>query len=124
MNIYLAGGMRNCWADRVITSAPGNAFIDPRDCTSKEEREYTEWDLAQVRACDLLLAYMDNDNPSGFGLCVEVGYAAALGKPIWYVCEDAQPRQKYFGMVRSCAERVFGSIDEAIAALNAGRGQQ
>lgn len=119
MNIYLAGGMRNKWQDRVIAACPQHTFLDPRSATDlTTEDEYTEWDLNAIRACDVVFAYMDTDNPSGFGLCLEVGYARALNKTVLYVCEDTSARQKYFGMVRSCSNVTFTALEDGIAALN------
>jgi nucleoside 2-deoxyribosyltransferase len=117
-NIYLAGGMKSEWQDYVISRLPEHSFIDPRSHGLKDEKDYTAWDLLGIRECSLLLAYMDSENPSGFGLSLEVGYAKALGKTIYYVCEDATARQKYFGMVRACSDRVFTSLNDAISAVH------
>jgi nucleoside 2-deoxyribosyltransferase len=115
--VYLAGGMKSNWQDRVIAACPGFAFSDPRTHGLTEEKEYTAWDLQAITDCDLVFAYMDSDNPSGFGLSLEVGFAYGIGRPIFYVCEDGSERQKRFGMVRACASEVFDSLDAAIAAL-------
>jgi nucleoside 2-deoxyribosyltransferase len=117
MKIYLAGGMKTGWQDRVMRVV-GHEYLDPRSHGLKDERDYTAWDLAAISDSDLVLAYMDTSNPSGFGLSLEVGYAAALLTPIWYVCEDTSDRQRYFGMVRACAIRRFDSLDAAIDALD------
>jgi nucleoside 2-deoxyribosyltransferase len=117
--IYLAGGMRSKWQDRVIAACPQFTYLDPRTATGLvSEKDYTEWDLNAIRHSALVLAYMDTDNPSGFGLCLEVGYAYGIGRRVFYVCEDTGARQRYFGMVRACSERVFDSLDAAIEALN------
>ena len=118
MIIYLAGGMKSKWQDKVMTACPAHEFIDPRTHGLTSEKEYTAWDLAGVRRSDLVLAYMDSDNPSGYGLALEVGYASALFVPIWYVCEDTTARQRYFGMVRACSDKLFSDLDEAIRGCN------
>jgi Nucleoside 2-deoxyribosyltransferase like len=117
--IYLAGGMKSQWQDRVIAAlAHEFAFKDPRSHGLSDEKAYTEWDLSGIRDSQFVLAYMDTDNPSGFGLSLEVGYAKGIGTcSILYVCEDTGARQKYFGMVRSCADFVFASLDDAINFL-------
>ena len=117
MIVYLAGGMKSQWQDKVIQSCQKHQFIDPRTHGLTDEREYTRWDLAGIVHSDLVLAYMDTENPSGYGLCLEVGYAYAMDVPVLYVCEDTQDRQRYFGMVRACSSRVFTSLNEAIAHL-------
>lgn len=118
--IYLAGGMKSDWQDRVIAACPPPMFYfrDPRTHGLTDEKDYTKWDLAAIMDCHVVLAYMDSANPSGFGLSLEVGYAKALGRTIFYVCEDTTERQKYFGMVRACADQVLGSLDDAIKALH------
>lgn len=116
--IYLAGGMKSDWQDRVIMFAPAHVYLDPRKHGLSEEKAYTEWDLRAIRDSYLVLAYMDSANPSGFGLSLEVGYAKAFGREIWYVNEDSPERQKRFGMVRACATRYFTSLTDAIKALN------
>jgi len=118
LTVYLAGGMKSAWQDRVIAAHPEIRFLDPRSHGFTAEHEYTEWDLSAIRESDVVLAYMDTDNPSGFGLSLEVGYARALGKTILYACEDTSPRQKYFGMVRCCSNVTFTSLDDAIEGLN------
>lgn len=114
MKIYLAGGMKSNWQDIYINKFPNFTFIDPRTHGLKDEKDYTRWDLEGVANSDVVLAYMDNSNPSGFGLCLEVGFGKALNKKIIYVCEDKNERQKYFGMVRACADFVCESIEESL----------
>jgi nucleoside 2-deoxyribosyltransferase len=109
--------MKDGWQDRVIAGCPAHQFLDPREHGLANELMYTAWDLAAIRESDLVLAYMNAGNPSGFGLSLEVGYAFALERPVWYVCEDQPERQRYFGMVRACAGRMFDSLDAAIEAL-------
>lgn len=118
MKVYLAGGMHNNWQDRVIAARPQLTFFDPRSSGMNAEHEYTEWDLNAIRESDVVFAYMDTANPSGFGLCLEVGYARALDKTVLYVCEDTAPRQKYFGMVRACSNVTFTALEDGIAALD------
>jgi len=119
MNIYLAGGMRSNWQDQVIEAFKGENeinFFDPRTHSLTDPIEYTKWDLDHVKKCDVVLAYMEKDNPSGAGLCLEIGYAKALdNKMILFV--DEVPDNKYFGMVRACAWAVFTDLDEAIETI-------
>ena len=118
MNIYLAGGMKTGWQDRYIDRFKNFNFIDPRSHGLTDEKEYTGWDLDGIRRSDLVIAYMDTLNPSGFGLSLEVGFAKALNIPIHYVCEDnIDTRQIYFGMVRACATKVFFDIEDSFELL-------
>lgn len=99
---YLAGGMQSDWREAAsIYSA--HTFIDPRKLNEgvTDPAIYTERDLAAIRQCDGVLAFMSPDNPSGYGLSVEVGYAAALDKPIaWVDTLGDDWRARYFGMHR------------------------
>ena len=108
MKIYLcgtmkAGGLRNSIIERLT----GHDVLDPSGHHLETETEYTAWDLAAIRECDAVVAFMDPSNPSGYGLNLEIGYAHALGKRIIYI--DAMGndwRSKYFGMARAISEVV------------------
>lgn len=117
MKIYLAGGLRGDWRERVKIGAPKHGYFDPSTHGLTDEAAYTAWDLDHIDMSDMVLAYMNTDNPRGFGLNLEVGYARARGLAIWYVCEDETARQRYFGMVRACSTQQFSSLDAAIAML-------
>jgi len=118
MTIYLCGGMHNGWQDKAKALLSGHEVLDPRSHGLKDERAYTEWDLWAIAKCDVVLAFMDNANPSGFGLNLEIGYAYGIGKPICFVIEDLGYRNKYFGMARSCASRVFDQLEDAVRRIN------
>lgn len=96
MNVYLAGGMKSGWQDRVVDFVeriPGLdedvKLIDPRYHGLKDEADYTAWDIRGVKYADVVFAYLEADNPSGFGLCTEVAYGAALRKFIIFVDEKS-----------------------------------
>lgn len=117
VKIYLAGGMRSGWQDRVARLLPDCALIDPRGHGLERPEDYTAWDLAGVASADIVLAYMHPGNPSGYGLCVEVGYAHALGKPIVFVDQmQTDWRGKYLDMVRVVSS-VFPDFEGAAAHI-------
>lgn len=58
-------------------------------------------------------------NPSGAGLALEFGAAAALGKHIVYVQEAGFPLSRYFGMARSVSDTVHDCLDNGIECLAA-----
>ena len=103
MLVFLSGGMRSTWQDTVMNTVTGCDWFDPRTCTSDDETVYTPYDLEGLQRSDLVFAYMSQDNPSGYGLCVEIGYAAALRKPIIFVCDIDKntPLYRYLGMTRA-----------------------
>lgn len=114
--IYLAGGMRDGWRDLFFEAFPEHEFFDPSNHGLGGEKEYTAWDLAHIRKAQTVIAYMSADNPSGYGLCLEVGYAHALGKHIIFCGTAGAERNKYFGMVRAIAHENYDCIGDAISA--------
>ena len=120
MKVYLAGGMRGTWHDEVMAALPQNEYLDPRTHGLTDEREYTAWDLSAVRQADVVFACMTMDNPSGYGMNLEVGYAAAFGKTIIFV--DAKSPiderfSRFMGMTRSVADYHCDNLADGIAYL-------
>jgi nucleoside 2-deoxyribosyltransferase len=113
--IYLAGGFHSGWQTIVKDKLKGFEYLDPAIHGIENPTEYTRWDLEAVKGADVILANMEASNPAGYSLALEVGYAKALGKKIYFVdqIEDASI-SRYFDMVRECSDRVFGSLDEAV----------
>lgn len=120
MKIYLAGDMHSGWQDE-LAAALGDGFdlIDPRNQPKTDDPEiYTAWDLMGIRESDAVVALMGPHNPSGYGLCVEAGYAHALGKPVVFIdLLGSDWRAKYFGMVKAAASSVVPSIAEAVTVI-------
>ena len=118
--VYLAGGMHSNWRGVIIkrlSSSMGNfSFINPMDNKMKNPDQYTYWDLRNIEQCDILVGYMDQSNPSGYGLNLEIGYAKALGKTIILVLPDDftrdDARSKYFGMAVVCADVVIKTLSD------------
>lgn len=106
--------MRSGWQDQFAALLPQTVeLIDPRSHGLADPAAYTAWDLTGVRAADMVVVYMHQGNPSGFGLSIEAGYAHALGKPIIFVDQcGADPRSRYFDMLRAIST-VVGSFEEA-----------
>lgn len=121
--IYLAGGLNDRdWQSQVIEAVGINeyVFFNPREHLLTESKEYTIWDLFYVRQSDILFAFMENDNPSGYGLTLELGYARALDKPIILVDEKSKVDQLFaqrFKIVRECASIVFENLNDGISLL-------
>ncbi len=103
--VYLAGGMRNGpTRDRIKAAlrALGVVTLDPNhwaDECKNDPQLYTNRDIEEIRKCDFVVAFMTRDNPSGYGLNFEIGYAVGIEKPVLFLNllgNDA--RQRYFGM--------------------------
>lgn len=117
--IYLAGGFRSGWQAVVKSELQGFELLDPSTHDIEDPVEYTRWDLAAVRDSEIVLANMEASNPGGYSLALEVGFAKALGKPIYLVDQIEDPSiSRYFEMVRQCSDRVFGSLNEAIEYIS------
>ena len=121
--VYLSGGMNQSnWQQAVIDQIGEKdyVFYNPREHNLSHSREYTIWDLFYVKNCDVVFAYMQHDNPSGYGLTLEIGYATALGKPIILVYERSsadEPFRRYFQIVRESSSIVFNNLQDGIKFL-------
>jgi len=113
MKVYLAGGLKSGWQDRIKKrlSLEGVVWIDPRNHNLTDQDQFTPVDIAGIEATDVLFAYLEKDNPGGYDLAFEIGYARALGKPVVLVLPE--PR-KYFRMPVAAADVVFESMEEGI----------
>jgi nucleoside 2-deoxyribosyltransferase len=113
--IYLAGGFRSGWQSVVKSKLKGFKLLDPSAHNIEDSVEYTRWDLEAVQEADIVLANMEGSNPGGYSLALEVGFARAHGKLIYFVDQIDDPSiSRYFEMVRQCSTMVFKSLDEAI----------
>lgn len=114
MKIYLAGGMKSDWQDKVMVACPNHTYFDPRTHGLENPADYTKWDLEHVAKSDLVFACFTLDNPSGFGMCIEIGYAHRADKQIILVDEQ---QLKSWGIVRQCCNYVFNDLHKGIDCL-------
>ncbi|WP_373031641.1 nucleoside 2-deoxyribosyltransferase domain-containing protein [Sulfurovum sp.] len=114
MKIYLAGGMKSDWQDNVIAAHPQHTYFDPRTHGLDEPAEYTKWDLEHVEKADIVFACFTKDNPSGFGMCIEIGAAHRSGKPIILVDEK---QLRSWAIVRCCCNIVVNNLGDGIKIL-------
>ena len=80
----------------------------------RQKEFYVPWDEIGLRVCDVLFACMEEDNPSGIGLSIEVGYVRGLGKPVIYV--DGK-NHRYFDIVRQISTATVSSLGDGITFL-------
>jgi hypothetical protein len=114
MKIYLAGGMKSDWQDKIMEACPQHTYFDPRTHGLTDPFEYTKWDLEHVAESDLVFSCFTLDNPSGFGMCIEIGSAHRGETPIILVDEQ---QLKSWAIVRSCCDAVFDNIEAGIEYL-------
>jgi nucleoside 2-deoxyribosyltransferase len=123
IKVFLSGGMNESnWQQEVINlvGKDGYVYFNPREHFLAKSNEYTMWDLFYVKNCDVVFAYMEKDNPSGFGLTLEIGYAAAMGKQIILVDEKSSFDDKFeqkFKIVRESSSIVFDNFSAGINFL-------
>ena len=123
--VYLAGGMRSDWQMNVKRSVhAANRDVQFFDPMAREQdltfSEYSVWDLHKVKQSDIVFAYMEQDNISGYGMSVEIGYAKGLGKTV-ILCRESNrdsSKDRYLRFMDSCADIVFNDIDKAVNYLN------
>lgn len=121
IRIYLAGGMRSGWQKKVIERLKDRClFFNPEDHGLANAKEYTQWDLYFIKQSDIVFAYQEDSNPSGYGIALEIGYAKALNKTIILVDERSQidsSFSNYFKIVRESSNIVFDNIELGIDYL-------
>lgn len=89
-------------------------WLDPMLNGLTEPKDYTAWDLDAIEKSDVLFAFYDDTNPSGFGMNLEIGFAYAKNKVIILVDETDN---RYMGMARECATSKYKTLEDGIAAL-------
>lgn len=120
--VYLAGGFKGGW-QKIVKDLLKDDFtvFDPQTHNLDDVKKYTHWDLFHVDQCDILLGYMTKDNPSGYGLALEIGFAKAKGKMIVLVDERSKSDQqfkRYFSICHESSGIVLDSLHDAINYLN------
>jgi len=119
--IYLSGGLNSNWQESILQDLEEEfIFYNPRNHGLNEAKLYTTWDLYHIKIADIVFAYMESDNPSGYGLTLEIGYAAALNKTIILVDVRSGQDESFadkFRIVRESASVVFDDLEKAINYL-------
>jgi hypothetical protein len=125
MNIYLAGGMRTNWQDKVIEAVGfAHRIFDPRKKGAEKSmtlEEYGTWDLTYVKKCDIVFVYMEKTNPSGIGLACEAGFGYGIGKTVITVIEPDNEHQadRYIAFLKKVSHVVFDNLEDGIEYLKA-----
>jgi nucleoside 2-deoxyribosyltransferase len=121
-SIFLSGGFKSDWQLK-LTERYGDKFqfYNPRDHKISEPHLYASWDIHYVRKCDIIFAFMEASNPSGFGLMFEIGMAYALNKTIILIDEKSgvdDTFARYFKIAHQPSGNVFKTLDEAFVFLD------
>jgi len=114
MKIFLSGGLSPWMAETERLLAHEHKVFRPDSIESKDSGVFAPRIMSELRSSDLVLALMTHDNPSGCGLSFEVGYATALGIPVFFVDETVDTRMD---MIRGSGASQFSTLSEAVAGL-------
>ena len=121
--VYLAGGFGNDWQNSITQTLGENfIFFNPKKHGLMEERQYTVWDLHFISQCDILFGYLSSENPSGYGLCLEIGYAKGMNKTIILVDEKSSIDEefaRYYKIAHATASIQFSTLQDGINYLKA-----
>ena len=114
LTIYLSGGTHSNWRDIVMDQLQSSSFefIDPKQNGQPLPERYAPWDLFGVERSDIVLCYVEHDNPSGVGTCFEAAYGLGLGKHVVTVIEPQD--RKYWDIVQVAASVNFGTLQAAV----------
>lgn len=119
--VFFSGGFKSDWQSKVIAALDDNfIFFNPRQHGLEHSDFYTTWDIHFVKECDILFAYMESTNPSGYGLAFELGVAYALNKTIILVDEkskDGDSFAKYFKILYKPSGVVLNNLADGIDYL-------
>lgn len=127
--IYLAGGMRSGWQEDLISeirSIKENSeyklngeiiFINPANHSLLDSKEYSTWDFYFLRQSDIVFAYLEETNPKGIGLAVEVGMAKALNKTIIFIDEKSTNNDNTFKIIREASDFVTNEYRKGVKYL-------
>lgn len=119
--VFLSGGFKSNWQKNVIDELGQSfTFFNPREHGLEHSDLYTTWDIHFVKECDILFAYMESTNPSGYGIAFELGCAYALGKTIILIDERSAGDKsfgKYFKILHKPSGVVLSDLHEGINYL-------
>ena len=119
--VFLSGGFKSNWQLKVIQELNDRfIFFNPRDHDLEHSEFYTTWDIHFVKECDILFAYMEESNPSGYGLAFELGLAYSLNKTIILIDERSESDftfAKYFKILYKPSGVVLNNLSDGIAYL-------
>ncbi len=116
--VFLSGGFKSNWQSKVIEQLNDQfIFFNPREHGLEHSDFYTTWDIHYVKECDILFAYMEESNPSGYGLAFELGLAYSLNKTIILVDEKSKTSEsfaRYFKILYKPSGVVLDNLNDGI----------
>ena len=103
----------------MLTLGHDLVFYDPRAHKLDAPEDYAKWDFGAVALCDAVFACMTLDNPSGYGMAAEIGFARGLGKRIVFVnyLRAGDQRQKHMLLIEELCDSVHDKLTDGAKAL-------
>lgn len=123
LRVFLSGGFKSDWQNKIIKRYNDDfIFFNPREHGLEDPDQYTIWDINFIKQCDIFFAYMEETNPSGYGLAFELGLAYGLNKTIILIDERSKKDddfKNYFRIMYKPSSIVFDNLEEGIKYLSA-----
>lgn len=114
--VFLSGGTRAPWRDRVVQSLGGVTFFDPKTLWGAPTMaQIANTERAWLDKSDAVFFYFEESNPSGLGSAFEVGYAVARGMPVVFVDEKQTHYTEWLG---THCSYVTHDLTDGIKALH------
>lgn len=125
LKVFLSGGFRSDWQNKIIERYIDDfIFFNPREHGLDDPNQYTTWDIHYIKQCDIFFAYMEESNPSGYGLAFELGLAYGLNKTIILVDERSKNDivfNNYFRIMHKPSNIVFDNFENGVKYLSSFR---
>lgn len=115
MKVFLSGDTRTDWQSTIMDRFPDHTFFDPRTLSNKTYKEMAETELNWINQSDIVFAYLNKENPYGFGTCFEIGYSVAQKKTIVYVDEKQVSSSQW---IAEHPVRAVSKLDDGISCLS------
>ncbi|MCL5017267.1 MAG: hypothetical protein M1155_01210 [Patescibacteria group bacterium] len=133
--VYLAGGMKSGWQDKVIESCYDLViggiveFFDPRK-NPKDPEKYRANDKKNWEKADIVFGYAESSNPALFAMCIEL--TGGFYNNAWTIfVDDLQPekmetpekteeekkRKRYLSFIETVSHKKASGLSEGISIL-------
>lgn len=125
MNIFLAGQVNGEWQETVqriiyATFVNRKAPRKPRFLVPTVDLSmpalYTAYDLKLLEEADVIVGYMEDDNPSGYGLAFELGWGVGRGIPTILLQAMEDERTGYWAYIENAVDLVVPAQHKILGA--------
>jgi SAM-dependent methyltransferase len=114
MRVFLSGDTRGEWQSVLMNRFPTHEFFDPRTLSEEPPSVMARKELEWIDQADIIFAYLNKENPYGFGTSFEIGYSVATRKAIIYVDEKQVSSSKW---IAEHPVLAFDSLDAGVEKL-------